>query len=554
MNGVNGGTPRRAARSLAPREERRRALRGGAPPVMAGPVPFTPARGGSSVGARAGLLALLACHGFSAGAAWGTAGGNSWMRESAIDLAVRQASDLRVPEEHGVSPMGAIDEGLGVVGRRLSGGSPVLCPTQQASGGAIQNDQSPYGEVTLTSPDGTVSLYDDVAGYASSLFCQWHIKPPGGTTSQLSLVFDKFDVPVGFDMLRVYQLKCTSNDEGDPSICKRRQRTLMLSFPTSFDEAGMLPPLVHMQESNGVPVHLTIRFTSRFASQSAGFVASRRRHVRRGHPAWIHRRGLGRRGGGRRSSVRTHGGPFPWRQLPAICLPAALVRSAPLLLAAPNGFRATRASTMPDAAWALHARRYTSEEFDMMDASPLLMPQRVGTEFSVSGAGFDSGSELLCRFQGINDATDATLVPNDGENPVVQAFPPTGRCVKGHRSRLTPHMARRRRHRHRRRRLTRQVALPQYLQLVAGLHGLPRRKRKRLLLLGYARRRHGPIAAHGGLVRAAHHEVVRGGRLHGHQQAEDRLCLRDAHLRQRDALLRGLQPERLALDALTAPA
>ena len=38
------------------------------------------------------------------------------MRESAIDLAVRQASDLRVPEEHGVSPMGAIDEGLGVVG------------------------------------------------------------------------------------------------------------------------------------------------------------------------------------------------------------------------------------------------------------------------------------------------------------------------------------------------------------------------------------------------------------------------------------------------------
>lgn len=284
-------TARRAARSLAPREERRRALRGGAPPVMAGPVPFTPARGGSSVGARAGLLALLACHGFSAGAAWGTAGGNSWMRESAIDLAVRQASDLRVPEEHGVSPMGAIDEGLGVVGRRLSGGSPVLCPTQQASGGAIQNDQSPYGEVTLTSPDGTVSLYDDVAGYASSLFCQWHIKPPGGTTSQLSLVFDKFDVPVGFDMLRVYQLKCTSNDEGDPSICKRRQRTLMLSFPTSFDEAGMLPPLVHMQESNGVPVHLTIRFTSRFASQSAGFVASRRRHVRRGHPAWIHRQG-----------------------------------------------------------------------------------------------------------------------------------------------------------------------------------------------------------------------------------------------------------------------
>ena len=89
----------------------------------------------------------------------------------------------------------------------------------------------------------------------------------------MSLIFDKFDVPVGYDSLKVYQLKCLDVE------CTKRNRVQMLSFPAGFDDAGRLPPLVHLQEQVGKPVHMTIRFTSRFASGSSGFIASCRPQV-----------------------------------------------------------------------------------------------------------------------------------------------------------------------------------------------------------------------------------------------------------------------------------
>ena len=225
--------------------------------------------------------------GFSTKSDKGATWGDSWLR-NAVELVpeIRRAHEVRDSIEHQVSPTGVVDELVEAFPsptghdrrrqrRKLSLAAPVLCPTQTDDGnGVIQRDGSPFGNVDLTSPSGlsSINLYDPESGYASSLFCQWNIKPDQGS-SQLSLVFDKFDVPIGYDLLKVYQLKCTTLD------CTRRRRTLILTFPTSFDDAGLLPPLVHLQELAGNPVHMTVRFTSRFASGSAGFIASCCPHV-----------------------------------------------------------------------------------------------------------------------------------------------------------------------------------------------------------------------------------------------------------------------------------
>lgn len=154
--------------------------------------------------------------------------------------------------------------------RRLSAASYELCPNDNgvASG---------YGFMTLSSSQGinAVALYNNVAGYAGNLFCQWKICPNdptcsnayGGGDSGISLVFDNFDVPVGFDVLKVYQLKC---NEG----CTSRSRTTELTFPSSFADMGLLPPLVFAQETEGFGVQILIRFLSTFASGSSGFIAS----------------------------------------------------------------------------------------------------------------------------------------------------------------------------------------------------------------------------------------------------------------------------------------
>ena len=198
---------------------------------------------------------------------------------------IRQAHELHDLAEHGVSPTGVVDELVELFPtpqsghehrrqrRRLSVAAPALCPSMNDDGFLVR-DSSPFGDVTLTEPSGlgVISLYDTQAGYSSSLFCQWHVKPLEGS-SQLSLIFDKFDVPVGFDSLKVYQLKCSDEE------CTARSRIQMLSFPSGFDDAGMLPPLVHLQDYPGKPVHMTIRFVSKYASGSSGFIASCRQHV-----------------------------------------------------------------------------------------------------------------------------------------------------------------------------------------------------------------------------------------------------------------------------------
>jgi hypothetical protein len=283
--------------------------------------------------------------GFSTKSDKGATWGDSWLR-NAVELVpeIRRAHEVRDSIEHQVSPTGVVDELVEAFPsptghdrrrqrRKLSLAAPVLCPTQTDDGnGFIQRDGSPFGNVDLTSPSGlsSINLYDPESGYASSLFCQWNIKPDQGS-SQLSLVFDKFDVPIGYDLLKVYQLKCTTLD------CTRRRRTLILTFPTSFDDAGLLPPLVHLQELAGNPVHMTVRFTSRFASGSAGFIAS-----------------------------------------------------------------------------------YTSSQFEMMDAAPIMMPKSLGTDFYVSGAGFDATSTLCCKFEGLDNDV------NDGWTPFIIANPPDG--------------------------------------------------------------------------------------------------------------------------------
>ena len=223
--------------------------------------------------------------------------------QHAIDLRpeIRQTHELRDSVEHGVSPTGVVNELVEAFPeptghsrarqqRRLSIAAPALCPTKNAAGDVIR-DSSPFGDVMdKVGGSGEISLYDARSGYASSLFCQWHIRPAVGT-SQMSLIFDKFDVPVGYDSLKVYQLKC--KDEG----CTKRTRELALSFPKGFDDAGRLPPLVHLQEQVGQPVHMTVRFTSRFASGSSGFIASCRPHVTAPTPMGSGVTGGGGRGG-----------------------------------------------------------------------------------------------------------------------------------------------------------------------------------------------------------------------------------------------------------------
>lgn len=224
--------------------------------------------------------------------------------QHAIELRpeIRKAHELRDVVEHGVSPSGVVSElveafpaptghSFARERRRLSLSAPALCPTMDADGEVIR-DSSPYGEVVDTaSGAGQIELYDTRSGYASSLFCQWHVRPATGS-SQMSLVFDKFDVPVGFDSLKVYQLKCL--DAG----CTRRERVQMLKFPEGFDDAGKVPPLVYLQERVGVgsPVHMMIRFTSKYASGSAGFIASCRPHVTAPAPMDSGIRGLGGQG------------------------------------------------------------------------------------------------------------------------------------------------------------------------------------------------------------------------------------------------------------------
>ena len=224
--------------------------------------------------------------------------------QHAIELRpeIRKAHELRDVVEHGVSPTGVVSElveafpaptGHSFIRerRRLSLSAPALCPTMDAENEVIR-DSSPFGDVVDTTDGaGQIELYNTRAGYASSLFCQWHVRPETGS-SQMSLVFDKFDVPVGFDSLKVYQLKCLEEEPG----CTRRERVQMLTFPRGFDDAGKVPPLVYLQEKVGFPVHMTIRFTSKYASGSAGFIASCRPHVTAPAPMDSGIRGLGGQG------------------------------------------------------------------------------------------------------------------------------------------------------------------------------------------------------------------------------------------------------------------
>ena len=260
-----------------------------------------PLRAGAAPKLRIGLLLLLASHGARAEpwAPWG----DTWMQH-AIELRpeIRKAHELHDVVEHGVSPTGVVSELVEAFPaptghsftrerRRLSLSAPALCPTMDAEGEVIR-DSSPFGEVVHTTDGaGQIELYDTRAGYASSLFCQWHVMPATGS-SQMSLVFDKFDVPVGFDSLKVYQLKCLEEEPG----CTRRERVQVLTFPRGFDDAGKVPPLVYLQEKVGFPVHMTIRFTSKYASGSAGFIASCRPHVTAPAPMDSGIRGLGGQG------------------------------------------------------------------------------------------------------------------------------------------------------------------------------------------------------------------------------------------------------------------
>ena len=127
----------------------------------------------------------------------------------------------------------------------------------------------------------SLGLWNDDTGYASSLFCQWNIAPDtdaDGTTgivvSSLSLIFEQFDVPVGYDAVRVYQLKCVPSADGN-DVCETRERQLRLTYPASFADTGLLPPVVHAEENaQGYGVQLMVRFTSKYASGAKGFTAT----------------------------------------------------------------------------------------------------------------------------------------------------------------------------------------------------------------------------------------------------------------------------------------
>ena len=59
--------------------------------------------------------------------------------------------------------------------------------------------------------------------------------------------------------------------------------------------------------------------------------------------------------------------------------------------------------------------------FDLMEGLPILVPQRLGTTLAVSGAGFESSSELFC----VVGAVD--LPDNEALNAlelVINAYPP----------------------------------------------------------------------------------------------------------------------------------
>jgi len=53
----------------------------------------------------------------------------------------------------------------------------------------------------------------------------------------------------------------------------------------------------------------------------------------------------------------------------------------------------------------------------MMDASPILMPHTLGTDFYVKGAGFDATSTLCCKFRGLEDGVNDWLMAYIFANP-----------------------------------------------------------------------------------------------------------------------------------------
>ena len=332
------------------------------------------------------MLAVLACAGL-AEARFGDGGGSAWLREAERlapkfhadhhrreeshklmhdlvdakgrvedmeerlfeqDTAVFRDTDRLVP---GREPWHSTERQRGERrrGRRLASSSPELCPTNAGT-------PASYGTLELTSESGvnSIQLYNEDAGYGSSLFCQWTIDPRldsdgnGVVVQQMSLIFDSFDVPVGFDTLRVYQLKC-SDDE-----CTFRERVELLvgGYPASFEDQGVLPPLVFAQETTaGFGVQMLVRFTSKYASGAAGFVAS-----------------------------------------------------------------------------------YTASSFDLLEASPILMPQRGGTFFTLKGTGFDTAASLYCSYTGRSNPlygnTDALVVI--GTPPDSKCAPPPSRSHRCH--------------------------------------------------------------------------------------------------------------------------
>lgn len=335
----------------------------------------------------ASMLAVLACAGLAearAGAAGG-GGGSAWLRE-AVELAPKFHAEFHRREEKAklmhdlVDAKGRVEdveermfredttlymdterlvpgrEPLHSTrehaerrrGRRLASSSPELCPTQSGT-------PASYGSIELTSETGVnaIQLYNEDAGYGSSLFCQWTINPSFDSdgnevvVQQMSLIFDSFDVPIGFDSLRVYQLKCVDDD------CTYRQRVELLEggYPASFQDQGVLPPLVFAQETGNNGVQMLVRFTSKYASGAAGFIAS-----------------------------------------------------------------------------------YTAQSFDLLEASPILMPQRGGTLFTFKGTGFDTAASLYCSYTGRSNPlygnTDALVVV--GQSPGDRCAPSEHRSHRCH--------------------------------------------------------------------------------------------------------------------------
>ena len=327
------------------------------------------------------MLAVLACAGL-AGARAGVSGGGSgsaWLREAA-ELAPKFHAEFHRREE-GHKLMHDLVDAKGRVedveerlmredtmqyldterlvpgreplhstreraarrrGRRLASSSPELCPTPSGT-------PASYGAMYLNQETGVnaIQLYNEDAGYGSSLFCQWTIDPNVDSddnkivVQQISLVFDSFDVPIGFDTLRVYQLKCIDEE------CSDRERVELLEggYPASFEDQGVLPPLVFAQETAvNQGVQMLVRFTSKYSSGATGFVAS-----------------------------------------------------------------------------------YTVQSFDLLEASPILMPQGGGTLFTIKGTGFDTAASLYCTYSGKSNPlygnTDALVVT--GRPPDERRAPPS---------------------------------------------------------------------------------------------------------------------------------